>query len=351
MRTLLSITSKKDYSISIIRFIATVFIVTCHFMQYYDYWAAWWFNVGVQIFLCMSGFLYGKKDIFDPLGFIKKQALKILIEYYIVLFIAIGLQLIIVPEAITLKLIIGSLLMGATLKGGGHLWYIPYILLCYILTPLLGLLFKEFYKNEKPFRIVLGTISVLIIFEIVFIVFFNFFNPAWINCYVIGFAMGFLEKKGCKLLFNKLVVLTVIVSVLMNIIQLYLDYFSTYKFEGVLQSVYSIYCNYAHVALGCGLFFGMRVMFTRLLSKGVHSGVIKACNISDKYSYNVYLVHQFLILGPLSLMKVSNFFILNFALIICLIVLFAIFLSIISRMVRKLGKMYKQQPNTDATHL
>ena len=41
----------------------------------------YWFNVGVQIFLFMSGWLYGKKKIDDPVSFIKKNSFKILKDY------------------------------------------------------------------------------------------------------------------------------------------------------------------------------------------------------------------------------------------------------------------------------
>lgn len=49
-----------DYSISMVRCIATISIVMCHMMQWADIELAWWINVGVQIFFCMSGFLYAK---------------------------------------------------------------------------------------------------------------------------------------------------------------------------------------------------------------------------------------------------------------------------------------------------
>lgn len=62
----------KDYSISYFRFIAMCFIVLCHIMQRDVFstsiaganikWA-FWFNIGVQMFLFLSGYLYGKKDI------------------------------------------------------------------------------------------------------------------------------------------------------------------------------------------------------------------------------------------------------------------------------------------------
>lgn len=48
-----------DYSISFIRLISFLLIITCHIQQYLNIVLAWWFNVGVQIFLCISGYLYG----------------------------------------------------------------------------------------------------------------------------------------------------------------------------------------------------------------------------------------------------------------------------------------------------
>lgn len=65
-------------------------IISCHIMQYYDLELAWWFNVGVQIFLCISGFLYGQKSIDNVTDFYNKRLKKILIPYYLV-FIPFGI--------------------------------------------------------------------------------------------------------------------------------------------------------------------------------------------------------------------------------------------------------------------
>ena len=43
----MKIKSSYDYSVSLIRLIATIFIITCHIMQYLSIELAWWFNVGV----------------------------------------------------------------------------------------------------------------------------------------------------------------------------------------------------------------------------------------------------------------------------------------------------------------
>ena len=44
---------------------------------------AFWFNVGVQMFLFISGFLYGKKDKIEAVGFYKKSFPKLLVDYYV----------------------------------------------------------------------------------------------------------------------------------------------------------------------------------------------------------------------------------------------------------------------------
>ena len=82
--------SQYDYSISMIRAMSMVAIITCHFMQYLDIELAWWFNVGVQVFLCISGYLYSDREISDPIEFYKKTIQKILVDYYVVIIVALG---------------------------------------------------------------------------------------------------------------------------------------------------------------------------------------------------------------------------------------------------------------------
>ena len=94
--------TERDNAISAIRLIAMIFIVLCHFFQYYDNELAWWFNVGVYIFFAVSGFLYGSRNIMDPISFIKKNFKKILVPYYIFLIPAIIFYFIFAPNKITL---------------------------------------------------------------------------------------------------------------------------------------------------------------------------------------------------------------------------------------------------------
>lgn len=59
------VVSQYDYSISMIRAMSMLSIIICHIMQYLNIELAWWFNVGVQVFLCISGYLYSDRKISD----------------------------------------------------------------------------------------------------------------------------------------------------------------------------------------------------------------------------------------------------------------------------------------------
>ena len=73
--------------ISIIRAIAMVCIIMCHIFQFYNLSIAWWLNIGVEVFLFMSGYLYGLKRIERPLKWIKHNLKKILLDYWVYFFI------------------------------------------------------------------------------------------------------------------------------------------------------------------------------------------------------------------------------------------------------------------------
>ena len=70
------------------------------------------------------------------ISFCRKQFLKILIDYYVVLIPVMALLFFFQRESISLTLVLKCLCTFGTVNGGGHLWYIRYILFCYLLTPL-----------------------------------------------------------------------------------------------------------------------------------------------------------------------------------------------------------------------
>ena len=82
-------TKIESYSISTIRAISVLMIFFCHILQGIDSIMAWWLNVGVQIFLFMSGFLISSKEINNFYKFIKERLKKILIPVYLFTYLSI----------------------------------------------------------------------------------------------------------------------------------------------------------------------------------------------------------------------------------------------------------------------
>ena len=301
----------KNYSISFVRFMAVLLIIGCHLLQHiYISNLAWVFNVGVQIFLVVSGYLYGGGSRYnvitrDPVSFIKKNAVKILSKY-ITFWIILLFVLSITksggsgfPEAFQ------WLVFQEPVKGYGHIWFIPYILLCYCLTPILLCYFRTLEKAKDVYYL----IALLIGVEIVFDFFIVYFNPAWINCYIVGLYMGMnsfpAESKHEKkqLLFTGLICM---IALFVNCIRFWMKYCDI-RIDGYWNTIYQRFTNYAHVLLGISVFLICYLLFSLFSSQ--RKCEIKRyplLDISDKYSFDIFFVHPFFISGALSVRRFTN---------------------------------------------
>lgn len=149
---------KKDriFFISWLRAISVVLILLCHFTQThsnaYVVMTSQIFNVGVNIFIVISGFLFGRLGVTKPYGkWIIRRAKRIYFPFWLFLiFISLvhlcqgypiqGLPLI--------KSILGVHGFSYVFPGFAHTWFITAILLCYALTPVMDALVSV-YMNEK----------------------------------------------------------------------------------------------------------------------------------------------------------------------------------------------------------
>lgn len=195
----------KDYSISILRCLALFFVIGCHTFEYLgvcypDYSFVLtpvgnYLSVGVQIFLLISGYLYGKRSDAPGVPFVLRNFWKILKDYYVHYFLfTIPLCLIMRSDQINAKRLWGMVTCWCTFGGEVQLWFIPYILFCYLITPLLFSV-KLWLKNGKNAWI--KFLCMLIAIDVLFIEYDSYFIPAWICCYVIGyFTPLLLEKYG-----------------------------------------------------------------------------------------------------------------------------------------------------------
>lgn len=111
---------------------------------------------------------------------------------------------------------------------------------------------------------------------------------------------GFIAKK-------KLLLILGIAAFAGNGFQIYCSYIANIRFKG-----WQLYCNYNHVVLGAFLFVLMRIVF----EKTNLNRMSWLLSFTDKYTYELYLVHHMLILGPFSLMSVTGILPLNILIIL-----------------------------------
>lgn len=154
---------EKNIGLSYCRVVATLFIVVCHIIKYYtaipfSQYMAQFFNVGVEMFIILSGYLYGGKKITDYKKFYLHRYLKICLPvqiWTIVVFICSGRKDVL-PYLIHflniggLRWINEGLLPPIGVGGLGHTWFVTIIILCYLMIPLIQKV-CDTYKKENIF--------------------------------------------------------------------------------------------------------------------------------------------------------------------------------------------------------
>lgn len=345
---------QKDYSVSFARFVAMCFIVVCHMMQQDNFasninnahieWA-FWFNVGVQMFLFLSGYLYGKKQKIDTISFYTKNFPKLLVDYYvfiIIMMIAIHFS----PSWNIDKSTILNLLLkfsSNTSVGLGHLWFIPTILFCYLMTPILSEIINAVDKRSAV-RFWIESIILLVLIHVIIKKFFGSFVPAWINCYIIGMVYSRIENRE-KSKINLYIFHTIVAVLVLAIIpvQFRIDYWPHEDLTGLFASKYVILRQYGHVFLGILLVVVIRFLYSKI-PQDINKHLI--LDWSDKYSYDVYLTHHIFVQSAFACVKfIDNRFI-ALPLAVILTIIASILLHHVSNFIREVAtKAIRNLPN------
>lgn len=333
--------SNRDQRISIIRCISMFMIITCHILQYLNNSLAWWFNVGVQIFLFISGFLYGQKEIFNYMDWIKKRVKKILSTYYVYIIIVSIIYYIFHKDLFSIKAIIKSILCLQYFFGGieglGHLWFISFIIMCYIITPGLQYIYSKFMNKKHEISFWFNFFIFMIILHIINILIPVSLSIPNLFCYIIGYFISrryfnnkYLNKYD-KIKLNNLLVSFIMLSILINMLVIYFKYY-----KGIVSmSAGNILFDYGHSILGISIFF--TIYYTVSKWKIIKNKYLeRIICLLDNYSFEIYIVHQIYILGIYSLMKLTKFLFLNIIVIIVMIIISAYLLKKVTRSIENL---------------
>lgn len=314
---------KRDTGVSAIRNLSLLAIICCHILQGLNIEAAFWVNLGVQVFLFMSGFLYGQKDIENPLKWYIRQFKKIFVPYVLVVIVIILIDTKYFRISYSRTSILFNLLGIQGFRGIiptiSHTWFVSYILICYFLTPLL-----QSFKLEKlnNFQIIIFLVICALFLFMFDILAITVISSAWIFNYILGytFAKKYLNRDENQskfvLIFTCLTFLVLIPRVIMQY-QLFDIHIPT-----ILMNRLKYIKYYSHVLLGSWIFIILYLILSKYNIK-----YNKLLHFSDKYSYCIYLVHQIFILNHMSILHLTNSLTLNIVLILFLSILFGVILK------------------------
>jgi peptidoglycan/LPS O-acetylase OafA/YrhL len=227
------------------------------------------------------------------------------------LFFIVPIYLLFASRYLSLTKIIGSIFGSTNIAGVNHLWYIPYILFCYLITPVLSKV-DEKLKNKSNIVFVLSIILVLCINQVVITLYVKYFTAAWINCYLLGFFIAKLIKRRLSL--NIIIILLLPFCIVLNIFKI-LFFGNTNIFIE----------QYTHVVLGVSLFLFLLLILQKINCD--NKLIVEIFNLTDRYSYDVYITHHIYILGPFSVMALSSNKLLNIIILYAMIISTAFILN------------------------
>lgn len=312
------ITQSESLALSMIRVFAMALIVSCHIAQCYDLQIAWILNVGVQIFFFMSGFLYGKVDASSsPFAFYKKRFVRVYLPYLVWIVLVVSVYAIFhlyKPSVWQIVLYLFNLQwFSAPVDGLNHLWFLTVLMVGYLLTPWVKRLLKKTPLIFISVFLICCVVEFLIVKK-----FYSFF--AWVALYFMGLLYGgFYSKKLSN------IVLAVSAVILIGLGTLYVS-------DRLALVDYRYFNIWLHWMLGLFLF----VLLFRVLPHLVKSDKKYAAVLHfDHISYEVYLTHHPLILGPLSMMFITDSSWLNILLLLVAVYILSRILNLVSLYAKK----------------
>lgn len=276
-----------------LRALGVILILLCHIVQESSTIliknSAQLFNVGVELFFIISGFCLGiQGEILDYKKWYQKRFKRIYISFELFLLLLFVIYILTNSQINIIKWICAIFAVNVQIKGATHTWFVSVIIICYIITPLFSKFCcstpqKCLYPILITFAVISGFIPVTIISNYLPHVFY------YLIFYIYG--KNYKEKKE-KTFFNAWGYFIIIaVSVVFRLIsRKLLDDSLLYNNVIVIATQYII---------GLSIF--------KIFESFFHDK--KPLNLVDflcKISYEEYLVHYILIVGPISLMHITE---------------------------------------------
>lgn len=335
--------TKRDYTISFLRVLSMFMIIICHTVKNYSFIPTSEklgpiFGLGVEMFLLISGFLYGTKEIANYKKQFKKSYFKIwLPAFAVALFWFVIVKTVKYYNISDLTILvylfniqglgwIHPILTPPQIVEVSHLWFLSVIILCYLLIPILQKHKDFLIKNYLYIFAALYVLSIVCgIFE---------FRFAYFAIFITGYMLGARKSANLKL-FSDNKAVKVFTAFCIFILSAFIFVIGNRYFHETAFYIYSCW-----LILGFGLaIFGyiftdtVFFLYSQCTKKVIGS---KAFTFVDKMSFYVYLVHSAFCKSDVSVYKAVDNLLFATFLFIALTAVSALILYYLDSKIQKL---------------
>lgn len=282
---------QRELELDFIRVVSMLMILFCHICAEAGIKWGEYFNVGVIIFLYMSGYLSGQSCCDKK--WLGKRLKRILPEYYIFLLCYLIISILFFRAKYSVKqVMINLLLLQGIFTDDGlpnilHLWFVTYILICYLCTPFIA---KRIASWGWKKSIALAVIMQLLIIPLrmlgIKIVFSRF------AAYYMGLYTVKVRKKNLMVDSPQKIKGMAVPVLLAHVIRCIYEFTELQnKLPPIMDQALGLVWQWTHMLLGIFLFYllwyvgNKTMMQMKPLSKKI------IYNVSAK-SYCIYIVHQ-----------------------------------------------------------
>ena len=311
----------RDESISFVRVVAMLMIIFTHLVREVDsiQFIAQITTVAVYVFIFISGFLFGKKEVHNPLNWIIKRLSRILIPMYVFMLFLFVMRFILFGEFSFSRILIYAFnlqgLLGGV-QGGAHLWFLTTIMFCYLITPLLYKIRSRVLQltdiNKILSFLLLVTLQIItsyIVSERIGL------NIAYLNLYVFAYFIANIWDRSVTV---KGVVLFTVLVIFCMVIRLGAKYY----IDGTL--IYNtIIVPLTQSAIGIYLFMTL----DQFKSLARNANMKKVVNHLDAISFEIFITHYAFIIGPFYIMGLTNNIVIDSILVIIATYILALLLN------------------------
>ena len=290
------IKKEKDVSIQVIRIVSMILIIFAHIASESSSGiiknSAQFLNVGVWIFLFISGYLYGRKEKIEIKRFYIGRLKKVFLPMYLFM-ICLYIITYIVKGNIDIKYAVIYLFdlqyIFGGMNGATHLWFLTSIGICYLITPFLAKYKEKMLKH----KLIIIIAVILIGIALGFVSEIASLCVLYFSIYLIGYLNSNKEK------------INMFLCLAMVALGIGLRLIGRKLLDGtVYYNIFIVF--FTQTMLAISIFYIVKAICEKLNLKQS-----KLINYFDEYSYYIYITHYMFFRGPIITMNLIDSFILN----------------------------------------